>query len=148
MVVETSAVLAILLDEPEAAEFAQLIEDDPAPLISAASVFEAGIVLLSRHGPDARGDLQEFLAQGGLQVEPVTAEQADLALEAYQRFGKGRHPAGLNFGDCFAYALCKATGQPLLFKGQDFSLTDIATVPRRWSEDAHTQSCKQGEREA
>jgi|RhiMetdeSRZDD1v2_1073273.scaffolds.fasta_scaffold262240_3 ribonuclease VapC len=148
MVVETSAVLAILLEEPEAAEFAQLIEDDPMPLISAASVFEAGIVLLSRYGPDARGDLQEFLAQGGLQVEPVTAEQADLALEAYQRFGKGRHPAGLNFGDCFAYALCKATGQPLLFKGQDFSLTDIATVPRRWSEDAHTQSCKQGEREA
>ena len=148
MVVETSAVLAILLEEPEAAEFAQLIEDDPMPLISAASVFEAGIVLLSRYGPDARSDLQEFLAQGGLQVEPVTAEQADLALEAYQRFGKGRHPAGLNFGDCFAYALCKATGQPLLFKGQDFSLTDIATVPRRWSEDAHTQSCKQGEREA
>jgi len=148
MVVETSAVLAILLEEPEAAEFAQLIEDNPMPLISAASVFEAGIVLLSRYGPDARGDLQEFLAQGGLQVEPVTAEQADLALEAYQRFGKGRHPAGLNFGDCFAYALCKATGQPLLFKGQDFSLTDIATVPRRWSEDAHTQSCKQGEREA
>jgi ribonuclease VapC len=148
MVVETSAVLAILLEEPEAAEFAQLIEDDPMPLISAASVFEAGIVLLSRYGPDARGDLQEFLAQGGLQVEPVTAEQADLALEAYQRFGKGRHPAGLNFGDCFAYALCKATGQPLLFKGQDFSLTDLATVPRRWSEDAHTQSCKQGEREA
>ena len=148
MVVETSAVLAILLDEPEAAEFAQRIEDDPAPLISAASVLEAGIVLLSRYGPDARGDLQEFLAQGGLQVEPVTAEQADLALDAYQRFGKGRHLAGLNFGDCFAYALCKSTGQPLLFKGQDFSQTDIATVPRRRSEDAHTQSFEQGEREA
>ena len=148
MVVETSAVLAILLEEPEAAEFAQLIEDNPMPLISAASVFEAGIVLLSRYGPDARGDLQEFLEQGGLQVEPVTAEQADLALEAYQQFGKGRHPAGLNFGDCFAYALCKATGQPLLFKGQDFSQTDIATVPRRRSEDAHTQPFEQGEREA
>jgi len=129
MVVETSAVLAILLEEPEAAEFAQRIEDDPAPLISAASVLEAGIVLISRHGPDTRDDLQDFLAQGGLQVEPVTAEQAELALEAYQRYGKGRHRAGLNFGDCFAYALCKATGQPLLFKGQDFSQTDIATVP-------------------
>jgi ribonuclease VapC len=139
MVVETSAVLAILLDEPEAAEFAQMIEDDPAPLISAASVFEAGIVLISRYGPDARGDLQ---------VEPVTAEQAELALDAYQRYGKGRHQAGLNFGDCFAYALCKATGQPLLFKGQDFSQTDIATVPRRRIEDAHTQSFEQGEREA
>jgi len=80
MVVETSAVLAILLEEPEAAEFAQLIEDDPAPVISAASVLEAGIVLISRHGPDARDDLQDFLAQGGLHVEPVTAEQADLAL--------------------------------------------------------------------
>ena len=148
MVVETSAVLAILLDEPEAAEFAQLIEDDPAPVISAASVLEAGIVLLSRHGPDARDDLQDFLAQGGLQVEPVTAEQAELALDAYQRYGKGRHRAGLNFGDCFAYALCKATGQPLLFKGQDFSQTDIATVLRRRSEDEHTPSFEQGEREA
>ena len=148
MVVETSAVLAILLEEPEATEFAQLIEDDPAPVISAVSMVEAGIALISRHGPDTRGDLQDFLAQGGLQVEPVTAEQADLALEAYQRYGKGRHRAGLNFGDCFAYALCKATGQPLLFKGQDFSQMDIATVPRRRSEDGHTQSSEQGEREA
>jgi ribonuclease VapC len=148
MVVETSAVLAILLEEPEAAEFAQLIEDDPAPVISAASVVEAGIVLLSRHGLDARADLQEFLAQGGLQVEPVTAEQAALALEAYHRYSKGRHRAGLNFGDCFAYALCQATGQPLLFKGRDFSQTDIATVPRRRSEDDHTPSFEQGEREA
>jgi ribonuclease VapC len=147
MVVETSAVLAILLAEPEAAEFAQLIEDDPAPVISAASVVEAGIVLISRHGLDARDDLQDFLAQGGLQVEPVTAEQAELALEAYQRYGKGRHRAGLNFGDCFAYALCKATSQPLLFKGQDFSQTDIATVPRRRSEDDHPPSFEQGERE-
>jgi ribonuclease VapC len=148
MVIETSAVLAILLEEPEAAEFAQLIEDDPAPVISAASVLEAGIVLISRHGPDARDDLWDFLAQGGLHVEPVTAEQADLALEAYQRYGKGRHRAGLNFGDCFAYALCQATGQPLLCKGQDFSQTDIATVPRRRSEDEHTQLFEQGEREA
>src|SRR5215510_15533603 len=126
MVVETSAVLAILLEEPEAAEFAQLIEDDPAPVISAASVLEAGIVLISRHGPDARDDLQDFLAQGGLHVEPVTAEQAELALEAYQRYGKGRHRAGLNFGDCFAYALCQATGQPLLFKGQDFGRVPLS----------------------
>ena len=148
MVVETSAVLAVLFEEPEAAEFAQRTEDDPAPLISAASVLEAGIVLISRHGPDARDDLQDFLAQGGLQVEPVTAEQAELALDAYQRYGKGRHRAGLNFGDCFAYALCQATGQPLLFKGQDFSQTDIATVSRRWIEDEHTQSFEQGEREA
>ena len=148
MVVETSAVLAILLDEPEAAEFAQLIEEDPAPVISAASVLEAGIVLLSRHGPDARDDLQDFLAQGGLHVEPVTAEQATLALEAYQRYGKGRHRAGLNFGDCFTDALCKAMGQPLLCKGQDFAQTDIATVPRRRIAEDHTQSLEPGEREA
>lgn len=125
MVVDTSAVLAILLQEPEAADYTQRIENDPHPLISAASVFEAGIVLISRYGPEARDDLRDFLEHAGLQIEPVTAEQADLALEAYQRFGKGRHRAGLNFGDCFAYALCKATGQPLLFKGNDFSQTDI-----------------------
>jgi ribonuclease VapC len=148
MVVETSAVLAILLEEPEAAELAQLIEDDPAPLISAASVVEAGIVLVSRHGLEARGDLQDFLEQGGLQVEPVTAEQAELALDAYQRYGKGRHRTGLNFGDYFAYALGKATDQPLLFKGQDFSQTDIATVPRLRGEDEHMPSSEQGEHEA
>ena len=125
MVVDTSAVLAILLEEPEAADFAQLLEDDPTPLISAASVFEAGIVLLSRHGLEARGDLRDFIEQGGLQVEPVTAEQAALALEAYQRFGKGRHRAGLNFGDCFSYALAKAVDEPLLFKGRDFAKTDV-----------------------
>ena len=148
MVVETSAVLAILLEEPEAAEFAQLIEDAPTPLISAASVFEAGIVLLSRYGLEAWGDLQDFIEQGGLQVEPVTAEQAALAFEAYQRFGKGRHRAGLNFGDCFAYALCQATGQPLLFKGQDFSQTDIATVPRIRGAHEPPQSFDHGESEA
>lgn len=148
MVVDTSAVLAILLQEPEAVEYAQLIEDDPAPLISAASVFEAGIVLISRHGPEARGDLRDFIEQGGLQVEPVTTEQAELALDAYQRFGKGRHRAGLNFGDCFAYALCKAMGQSLLFKGTDFSQTDITSVPRIRGEDKRTQSFDQGENEA
>jgi ribonuclease VapC len=148
MVVDTSTVLAILLAEPEAADYTQLIEDDPTPLISAASVFEAGIVLMSRYGLEARGDLRAFIEQGGLQVEPVTAAQAELALEAYQRFGKGRHRAGLNFGDCFAYALCKATGQPLLFKGQDFVQTDIATVPRLRGEDAHMPSCDQDESEA
>lgn len=128
MVVDTSAVLAILLEEPEAAEYAQCIEDDPTPLISAASVLEAGIVLMSRYGPEARDDLQDFLEQAGLQVEPVTAAQIVLALDAYQQFGKGRHQASLNFGDCFAYALAKATDQPLLFKGNDFSQTDIATI--------------------
>jgi ribonuclease VapC len=126
MVVDTSAVLAILLQEPEAADYAQRIETDLNPLISAASVFEAGIVLISRYGLEARDDLRDFLEYAGLQIEPVTADQAEQALDAYQRFGKGRHRAGLNFGDCFAYALCKATDQPILFKGNDFSQTDIA----------------------
>jgi ribonuclease VapC len=138
MVVDTSAILAILQEEPEAADYAQLIEDDPAPLISAASAFEAGIVLISRHGPEARRDLQDVIAQGGMQIEPVTVEQAERALDAYQRFGKGRHSAGLNFGDCFAYALAKAMGQPLLFKGNDFSQTDIEIVPQSRREDEQT----------
>jgi ribonuclease VapC len=147
MVVDTSAVLAILLEEPEAADYTQIVEDDPVPLISAASVFEAGIVLISRYGPEARGDLLDFIEQGGFQIEPVTVDQAELALDAYQRFGKGRHSAGLNFGDCFAYALSKATGQPLLFKGNDFSQTDIRTVPLSRGEDEPTQASEQGKSE-
>lgn len=147
MVVDTSAVLAILFEEPETTAYAQSIENDPAPLISAASVFEAGIVLIRRHGPEARHDLQDLIEQGGMQIEPVTAEQAELALDAYQRFGKGRHSAALNFGDCFAYALAKATGQPLLFKGTDFSQTDIEPVLLSRGEDEQTQSSEQGENE-
>jgi ribonuclease VapC len=138
MVVDTSAVLAILLEEPEAAEYAQLIEDDPAPLISAASVFEAGIVLISRHGLEARGDLRDFIEQGGLQVEPVTAEQAELALDAYQRFGKGRHRAGLNFGDCFALHCAKRRGNRCCSKARIFprrilqpSLASVARMNTR-----------------
>jgi ribonuclease VapC len=110
MGVDTSAVVAILLEEPESAHYAQLIEDHPVPLISAASVFETGIVLISRYGPEARDDLRAFIAHAGMQIESVTVEQTEIALDAYQRFGKGRHRAGLNFGDCFAYALAKAMG--------------------------------------
>ena len=136
--VDTSAVLTILFGEPEAATYAQSIESDPAPLISAASVFEAGIVLLRRHGPEALSDLQDLIKQGGLQIEPVTVEQAELALDAYQRFGKGRHSASLNFGDCFTYALAKAMRQPLLFKGNDFSQTDLTAVLQIYDEDEQT----------
>jgi ribonuclease VapC len=125
MVVDTSAVLAILFQEPEATDFAQAIEEEPAPMISAASVLEAGIVLVTRAGPEGPTDLRDFIELGGLQVEPVSAAQAGLALDAYERFGRGRHGAGLNFGDCFSYALAKATGRPLLFKGDGFSRTDI-----------------------
>ena len=96
----------------------------------------------------ARRDLQDFLEQGGMQIEPVTVEQAELALDAYQRFGTGRHSAGLNFGDCFVYALSKATGQPLLSKGHDFSQTDIEIVPLSRSKGEQTPSSGQGESRA
>lgn len=129
MVVDTSAVLAILLQEEDAHLFAEAIETAERPLISAASVVEAGIVLVARHGPEARADLAALLEAGGLGVEPVTAEQGTLALDAFEAFGKGRgRGAALNYGDCFAYALAKASGQPLLFKGEDFSRSDIRSA--------------------
>ena len=127
MVIDSSAVLAILFQEPEARMFAAAIEADPAPLISAASVVEVGAVLLARHAKRARKDLADFLRESGVRVEAVDQNQAELALDAFERYGKGRgHPAQLNFGDCFSYALAKASGEPLLFKGADFSKTDVA----------------------
>ena len=129
MVIDPSAVLAILFQEPEAPMFAAAIEAEPAPIISAASVVEVGAVLLSRRAKGARKDLADFLRESGVQVEAVDQSQAELALDAFEHYGKGGgHPAQLNFGDCFAYALAKATGKPLLFKGADFSKTDVAPV--------------------
>ncbi len=126
MVVDTSAVLAILLQEDDAHRFAEAIEAAERPLISAANVVETGIVLVARYGAEARADLGALLEAGGIEVEPVTAEQSAIALDAFEYFGKGRgQGAALNFGDCFAYALAKASGRPLLFKGEDFSRTDI-----------------------
>ena len=129
MVVDSSAALAILLQEPDAEVFAAAIEAAPSPLISAASVVEVGAVLLSRQLLGAREDFADFLKESGVQVEPVSQEQADLALDAFERYGKSRgHPARLNFGDCFSYALAKATDEPLLYKGNDFSKTDISSA--------------------
>ena len=129
MVVDSSAALAILLQEPEAEVFAAAIEAAPAPLISAATLVEVGAVLLARQTREARQDLADFLSESGLQVEPVSREQADLALDAFERYGKSRgHPARLNFGGCFPYALAKATGEPLLYKGDDFSKTDVLSA--------------------
>jgi len=125
MVVDTSALLAIALDEPERRAFLDAIERDPTRLISAASVLEGGIIVESRLGPDAGDDLDQLIEQLGLDIQPVTAAQAQIARRAYRSYGKGRHPAALNFGDCFAYALARDTGEPLLFKGDDFSRTDI-----------------------
>jgi ribonuclease VapC len=107
-------------EEPEAAEYAQLIEDDPAPLISVASVFAAGIVLTSRHGLVARGDLRDCIEQGGMRVEPVTAVQVERAFAASQRFGAGRQRAGLNFGDCFTDACAKRRGNRCCAKTRIF----------------------------
>lgn len=126
MVVDTSAVVAILRMEPDAAHFAESLAAADVRLMSAANLVEAGIILGARFGPDAEQDLDLLVARAGIEIVPVTPEQATIARRAFRAFGKGQHPAGLNFGDCFAYALAKASGQPLLFKGNDFAQTDIA----------------------
>ncbi|MCG8359906.1 MAG: type II toxin-antitoxin system VapC family toxin [Kiloniellales bacterium] len=129
MVVDSSAILAILLQEADADQFARKIEAVEQPRISAATVVEVGIVLLARAGPQGRVDLVDLLEQGGFIVEPVTTEQVDLALHAFERYGKGMgHAAKLNYGDCFSYALATVTGERLLFKGKDFSATDVPSA--------------------
>lgn len=128
MVVDTSALVALLGMEPEATRLATALEADPSRLISAATLVETGLVIEARYGAAGAQELDLLVAKAGLIIEAVTAEQADVAREAWRRFGKGRHSAGLNYGDCFSYALARTTGEPLLFKGDDFSQTDIALV--------------------
>lgn len=128
MIVETSAVVAIVLGEPDAERFVDALTVPALRLISAANLVEAGIVVEARQGPDAARDLALLLETIAIAVEPVDAEQARLAVDAWRRFGKGRHPAGLNLGDCFAYALARHRGEPLLFKGNDFAQTDVTSV--------------------
>jgi ribonuclease VapC len=128
LVIDTSAVVALMSMEPEAARLAQAIEADPVRLLSVAALVESSIVLESRLGEGAVRELDLLLARAGVQLEPVTAEQAELARLAWRRFGKGRHPAGLNYGDCFSYALSRCSGEPLLFKGQDFPQTDVVAA--------------------
>jgi ribonuclease VapC len=125
MVVDTSSLLAILQGEPERETFLAAIEAAGIRVISTASTVEASMVVLSRSKEDGLLILQALLRD--LQIEQVslTADHVAFAIDAFRRYGKGRHPAGLNFGDCFSYALAKATGEPLLFKGDDFSRTDI-----------------------
>ncbi|MBV8748066.1 MAG: type II toxin-antitoxin system VapC family toxin [Xanthobacteraceae bacterium] len=135
IVVDTSAVVAIFRQESDAALYAQRIGDDDQPLMSAANVVETSLVLrgLKRITPErAERWLDEFLLTGSIRVEQVTPEHVQLARRAHIQFGKGTgHPAGLNFGDCFAYALARATGEALLFKGDDFTQTDVkVAVPR------------------
>jgi len=129
MVIDTSAILAILLDEPEAPDFERRIAADPVRLISAATLVEAAIVIESRLGDAGGREFDLWLHRLDAEVAPVDADQAQMARRAWRRFGKGRHPAGLNYGDCFAYALAATRGEPLLFKGDDFSRTDLAAAP-------------------
>ncbi len=125
MVVETSALLALLLDEPEAESFRIAIEEDETRLISAATLLETAIVIEARKGEAGGRELDLLVHRAGLVVVPVDADQAAEARRAARRFGKGRHAAGLNYGDLFAYALSKVADEPLLFKGDDFSKTDV-----------------------
>lgn len=125
MVVDTSAIAAILLDEPDAPVFARAIEAAPVRLLSVMSRVELSLVIESRKGEGGRLSVDQFLAATPLDIVSMTPQHAALAIEAFRRFGKGRHRAALNIGDCFAYALAKATGMPLLFKGDDFVHTDV-----------------------
>lgn len=128
IVVDTSALIAILDREPDAALYAEAIAEADAPLISAATLLELHIVMLNRHGARAAQIVDRLIQDAGIQIENFTAQHLELARAAYSRYGKGRNSAGLNYGDCFSYALAKATGLPLLFKGEDFSKTDLLTV--------------------
>ena len=128
MVIDTSALVAILLSEPEAPRFAAAIESAGSRLLSAANLLEASMVIETRKGAAGARELDLFLYRAGVEILPVDQDQAEIARIAWRWFGKGRHPAGLNYGDCFAYALAKLSQEPLLFKGVDFSQTDLAGV--------------------
>ena len=125
MIVDTSAVLAVLFGEPDAERYDEAMAQAEHCRMSVANYLEAAIVLESRTGEAGGYELDAFLEEAGIDLEPVTSDQARAARRAWRRFGKGNHPAGLNFGDCFAYALSEVTHEPLLFKGEDFALTDI-----------------------
>ncbi len=125
MVVDTSALLAILLDEPERRELNEAIEAAETCTMSAATLVEVSIVVESRFGAAGLRDLDHYLERAGVELAAVDREQALMARRAFSRFGRGRHSAGLNYGDCFSYALATVLGEPLLFKGDDFARTDV-----------------------
>lgn len=129
MILDSSALIAILRAEPEAPVFTRAIAGAPVRRISAVNYVESAAVIDGSRDPIASRRLDELLREGDVEISPVTEAQARLAREAYRDFGKGSgHPASLNLGDCFAYALAKSTGESLLFKGQDFAHTDVAAV--------------------
>ena len=125
MVIDTSVLLAILQDEPERRAFNEAIELAESCLLSVANFVETSIVIESRYGAEGLRELDRFLDIARVELAAVDTAQGRSARDAFSRFGKRRHPAGLNYGDCFAYALARAMGQPLLFKGNDFSQTDV-----------------------
>jgi ribonuclease VapC len=125
MVIDTSALVAILLGEPEAEPFALAIASDPKRLISTFTALETAIVIEAKKGESGGRELDLLLHQARIEIVPMTAEQFEIARSAWRRYGKGRHPGGLNIGDCCSYALAKCADEPLLFKGDDFSQSDI-----------------------
>jgi ribonuclease VapC len=129
MVIDTSALVTVLLNEPGAPRIAQAIELASIRLLSAASFLETSMVIESRKGEAGGRELDLLLYRAAIEVTPVDQDQAEVARQAWRRYGKGRHPAALNFGDCFAYALARQRRLPLLFQGNDFVHTDIPRVP-------------------
>ncbi len=128
MIVDTSALLSILQQEPDAERFARALAMNPAAQMSAANWLEASMILYVRQDEQGIRDLDGLVAHYSIEVVDVTVAQAKAARRAFMKYGKGVHPARLNFGDCFAYALAKDSGDPLLFKGEDFTQTDIAAA--------------------
>ena len=125
MVLDTSALIAILVDEPERSVFIRAIEEAASCRVSTATFVETSIVLEARYGAEALRILDRFIAKAQIEILPVDLEQGHTACRAFSRFGKGRHRAGLNYGDCFAYALANVLAEPLLCKGADFTHTDV-----------------------
>ena len=128
MIIDSSALIAILLGEPDAAAYAQAIANDPKRLISAFSALETAIVIEAKKGEIGGRELDLLLHRAHIDSVSMTSEQTDIARTAWRTYGKGRHPAALNIGDCCAYALSKVEGEPLLFKGHDFDHTDVNRV--------------------
>ena len=125
MVIDSSVLVAILLGEPERDTFQRAIDASPERLVSAMTKLETGIVMIGRRGPAARDEVDQLLARISATIVPFDEHQANIARDAFVRYGKGRHKAALNFGDCAAYALAIAEAEPLLFKGTDFGATDV-----------------------
>jgi ribonuclease VapC len=131
VIIDTSAIVAILRDEPDANSYARAIANAASRRVSAVNFVESAVVIDASHDPIATRRFDDFVKEANILIEPVTAEQAQIARAAYRDFGKGSgHPAKLNFGDCFAYALSKTLGESLLFKGGDFAHTDIVSTLR------------------